>query len=80
MAVTIDSRTHVIGDLVLISGTWENGDTSIDVSSHLSSVLMAFVAPSSATEQANPVGIVGTTIHFTESGGDDGIWSAIGKR
>ena len=80
MAVTIDKRIHVIGDLVLISGTWENSDTSIDVSSHLSSVIMAFVAPASATEQANPVGIVGTTIHFTETGGDDGIWSAIGKR
>ena len=80
MAVTIDSRTHIIGDLMLISGTWENGDTSIDVSSHLSSVIMAFVAPTNASEQANPVGIVGTTIHFTESAAHDGIWSAIGKR
>ena len=80
MAITIDSRTHIIGDLMLISGTWANGDTSIDVSSHLSSVLMAFVCPSTTTEQANPVSIVGTTIHFTESGSDDGVWSAIGKR
>ena len=80
MAVTIDTRTHVIGDLMMITGTWENGDTSIDVSSHLSKVFMAFVAPSTTTEQANPVSVVGTTIHFTESGGDDGIWTAIGQR
>ena len=80
MAISIDTRTHIIGDLMLITGTWANGDTSIDLSSHLSSVIMAFVAPSTATEQANPVGIVGTTVHFTETGGDDGIWSVVGKR
>lgn len=80
MAVTIDTRTHVIGDLMMITGTWENGDTSIDVSSHLRKVFMAFVAPTNASEQANPLGIVGTTIHFTEGAAHDGIWSAIGQR
>ena len=53
MAVGFDTRVHVMGDLMLVTGTWENGDTSIDLSSHLSTVLMAMVCPSTTTEQAN---------------------------
>lgn len=80
MAITIDERPHVMGDLLLVTGTWANGDTSIDLSDVLSSVVMAMVCPSTTTEQANPISIVGTTIHFTESGADDGVWSALGRR
>ena len=80
MAIGFDSRPHTLGDCMLMTGTWENGDTSIDLSEHFSVIFMAFVAPSTTTEQANPVSIVGTTLHFTETGGDDGVWSAIGKR
>ena len=80
MAIGYDERPTAIGNLIVVTGTWENGDTSIDLSSHMSEVLMATVIPSSATEQANPVGIVGSTVHFTESGGDDGVWFAIGRR
>lgn len=80
MAIGFDERPTMLGNLVVLTGTWENGDTSIDLSSFMSEVLMATVIPSSTTEQANPVGIVGTTVHFTESGSDDGIWFAIGRR
>ena len=80
MAITVDERPHVMGDLMLVTGTWANGDTSIDLSDMLSSIVMAMVCPSTTTEQANPISIVGTTIHFTESGSDDGVWSALGKR
>ncbi len=80
MAIGYDTRTHVMGDLMLVTGTWENGDTSIDLSTHLSTVLMAMVCPSATTEQANPISIVGTTLHFTESGSDGGVWSALGSR
>lgn len=78
--VTYDERPTMIGNLIVVTGTWANGDTSIDLSSFMSEVLTATVIPSSATEQANPVGIVGSTVHFTESGGDDGVWFAIGRR
>ena len=80
MAITVDERPHVMGDLMLVTGTWANGDTSIDLSGILSSVVMAMVCPSTTTEQANPISIVGTTIHFTESGSDNGVWSALGRR
>jgi len=80
MAIGFDERPSIIGNLMIVTGTWENGDTSIDLSGFLSEVLMATVIPSSATEQANPVGIVGTTVHFTETGTDDGVWFAIGRR
>ena len=78
--VTYDERPTMIGNLIVVTGTWANGDTSIDLSSFMSEVLTATVIPSSATEQANPVGIVGSTVHFTESGSDDGVWFAIGRR
>lgn len=80
MAIGYDERPTAIGNLLVVTGTWENGDTSIDLSDFLSEVLMATVIPSSATEQANPIGIVDTTVHFTESGSDGGIWFAMGRR
>ena len=80
MGIEFDERPTMIGNLIVVTGTWENGDTSIDLSSFMSEVLTATVIPTSATEQANPVGIVGTTVHFTESGGDNGVWFAIGRR
>ncbi len=80
MEIGFDERPPMIGNLIVVTGTWANGDPSIDLSSFMSEVLTATVIPSSATEQANPVGIVGSTAHFTESGGDDGVWFAIGRR
>ena len=80
MTVGFDTRVHVMGDLMLVTGTWENGDESIDLSNHLSTILMAMVCPSTTGEQANAISIVGTTLHFTESGTDGGVWSALGSR
>lgn len=51
MAVTIDPRPTYFGDRMIITGSYEAGDTSIDLSSLLSSIDFAGVNPSAA--QAN---------------------------
>ena len=80
MAIGYDERPTMIGNLTVVTGTWENGDTSIDLSSFLSEILMGTVIPSGTTEEACPVSIDGSTLHFTESGSVGGTWFAIGRR
>lgn len=80
MAITFDNRPIVIGSILLLTGTWENGDTSVDCSAHLSEILHFDVTANSATEQANPTGFVGTTGHFTESGSAGGRFIVLGRR
>ena len=41
MAVTIDTRVHVAGDMMVVTGTYAAGDASIDLSAHLSTVFFA---------------------------------------
>ena len=50
MAIGYDERPTMIGNLTVVTGTWENGDTSIDLSSFLSEILMGTVIPSGTTE------------------------------
>ena len=38
MAITIDPRPTVFGDRIIITGSFEAGDTSIDLSSQLASI------------------------------------------
>ena len=38
-AVTTDTRTHTLGDLHMVSGTFTDGGTEIDLGNHLSNVL-----------------------------------------
>ena len=80
MAIVFDNRPTVIGNLMLVTGTWENNDTSVDLSGFLADIIHFDVTANSATEQANPTGFVGTTGHFTESGSDGGRFIAIGHR
>jgi len=80
MAINFDDRPITIGSILLLTGTWANGDTSVDASDFLSEVLHFDVTANSATEQANPTGFVGTTCHFTESGGDGGRFIILGRR
>lgn len=51
MAVTIDPRPTYFGDRMVVTGSYEAGDTSIDLSSLLASIDFAGVNPSTA--QAN---------------------------
>lgn len=46
MAVTIDPRPTVFGDRLIITGSYEAGDTSIDLSSQLASIDAITVNPS----------------------------------
>ena len=41
MAITIDTRVHVAGDMMVVTGTYAASDASIDLSDHLSSVMFA---------------------------------------
>ena len=80
MAIVFDNRPIVIGSILLLTGTWANGDTSVDASAYLSEILHFDVSANSATEQANPTVFVTTTGHFTESGSDGGRFIIMGRR
>ena len=41
MAIVIDTRTHVAGDMMVVTGTYGAGDASIDLSEQLSEVYFA---------------------------------------
>ena len=40
-AVTTDTRTHTLGDLHMVTGTFTDGGKEVDYSNHLSTVLAA---------------------------------------
>jgi len=46
MAITIDPRPTVFGDRMIITGSYEAGDTTIDLSSQLASIDACIVNPS----------------------------------
>ena len=80
MAINFDDRPITIGSILLLTGTWENGDTEVDASDFLSEILHFDVTANSATEQANPTGFVTTTGHFTEDAGVGGRFIILGRR
>ena len=81
MAFTSDNRPHTIGDLIAITGTVANGDTSIDLSDFLSEILMAQVQPLNASGTASVAKVAGTTVSFSDiSHADGGRLFALGKR
>ena len=80
MAITFDNRPITIGSILLLTGTWENGDTEVDASDHLSEILHFDVTANSDTEQANPTGYVTTTGHFTENAAVGGRFIILGRR
>jgi len=85
---TIDSRPHIIGDLIMLTGTYTNaggGDTGGDIllASHLSKVFAAGNNGNAASAPVHTTEIdatVPTTITLVTGGGIDGTWWAIGKR
>ena len=80
MAINFDDRPITIGSILLLTGTWANGDTSIDASDYLSEILHFDVTANSATEQANPTGYVTTTCHFTENASVGVRFIILGRR
>jgi hypothetical protein len=81
MAIVIDSRVHVLGDLVAITGTFANGDTiAVDLSSHLSNIMLFVCNETDATARAMITSISGTTGYAVEAGTGGGTWFALGKR
>ena len=48
MAITIDPRTSVFGDRMVVTGTYEAADATIDLSSFLSEIDMAVLTPIAA--------------------------------
>ncbi len=58
MAVSIDTRTTVFGDRVVVTGTYATLDVTIDLSSHLSEInsciLTATTAPTAVVVAVTP--------------------------
>jgi hypothetical protein len=83
MAFTADNRPHTIGDLLVITGTVENGDTTADLSAFLSEIFWGQVCGIGALGVApsNNVGINGTTLNFNNPAvAAGGKLIVIGKR
>lgn len=81
MAFTSDNRPHTIGDMIVITGTVENGDTEADLSAFLSEILMGTVSPLSGVGAPGGATIDGTTLKFTNPGvADGGRLFVVGKR
>jgi len=62
MAIVIDSRVHVAGDMMVVTGTFAGGDASIDLSDHLSNVMFAGC---NGTEDLGGVDVGGTAYRHT---------------
>ena len=81
-AVTTDTRTHTLGDLHMVTGTFTDGGTEVNYSSHLSLVL---AAGGHATNSLYATGVdvnnvnisVGDT-SLTVSGVDARLWFVAG--
>ena len=79
MAITIDSRPHVMGDLIMFTATAESGDTSANFSDLVSTIFMAQVQATDGTATALTAAINGTSIAWTNLGRAGRI-SVLGKR
>ena len=83
MAFVSDNRPHTLGDLIVITGTIANGDTSVELGDFLSEVLMV-TAVSNAAAGAPLTAAIDTTsatkVHFADPGASDGRIMVFGKR
>ena len=81
MAFVSDNRPHTLGDLIVITGTVANGDTSADLSDFMTEILSATVNPLAGVGGPTGAHIVGTTVNFTDPAvAEGGRLFAIGKR
>ena len=79
MAVTIDPRPTYFGDRMVVTGTYETGDTSIDLSGLLASIDTAILTPTGAASPAEVYAIDGTEVAITAAAAD-GKFFAVGRR
>jgi hypothetical protein len=79
MAVSIDPRPSYMGDRMIVTGTYETADTSIDLSGLLASIDMVSLTKTGAAGPAEAYSIDGTEIKLTAATAD-GKFFAIGRR
>ena len=72
MAFTSDNRPHVMGDLIAITGTVENGDTTIDLSDYLSEILSGTCHALSVAGTSSVCTINGTSVVFSDPSRPEG--------
>ena len=82
---TIDQRPTVLGNLVLLFGTFEEDSTgttgTIDLSDHLNEIVAAgFNATTSGSPSEVHFAAGATTMNLVYASGDDGQWWAMGRR
>ena len=79
MAVSIESRPHAIGDLMMFTATCESGDSSASFGDMVSEIFMAQVQATDGTATALTCAIDGTDLAWTALGRAGRI-SVIAKR
>ena len=83
MAFVSDNRPHTLGDLIVITGTVANGDTSAALGAFLSEILHFSVTSTAAAAAPITTAIdntTATTVHFTDPGVLGGRLIVFGKR
>ena len=95
MAIAIDTRVHIAGDMMVVTGTFGASDASIDLSAHLSNVmfagcngttdLAAIDVGGTAFRHTPNIEVDGTTLRFkgidnADGAGTAGKFFAIGQR
>ena len=79
MAFVSDERPSAFGNMIVVTGTVDSGDTTADLSDFMSEILMAQVQATDGTATALTAAIDGTSVDFTDLG-RAGRLMAIGKR
>ena len=72
MAFTSDNRPHVMGDLIAITGTVANGDTSVDLPCSMRRSSWAQMNPLGGVGAPGGATIDGTTVKFADPGHANG--------
>ena len=83
MAFVSDNRPHTLGDLIVITGTIANGDTSVELGDVLNQILMVTAVANSATPAPLEAGIDTTSVTkalFADPGANGGRLMVFGKR
>ena len=79
MPFVSDERPSAFGNMIVVTGTVDSGDTTADLSDFMSEILMAQVQATDGTATALTAAIDGTSVDFTDLG-RAGRLMAIGKR
>ena len=80
MAISFGNRPTVFGNLMVVTGTFANGDSSVDLSDYLADIVSVTAMEIDSTARAVVVSYDGTTAYFTEAGSGGGRFMAIGHR